>query len=119
MAGGGVLAEFFIALGLDVNASSFAAGQIAVDLLKKGIRLLSDAVRSVPDLAERAASYANDITDMSEATGIGVEKIQELAFAAKSADVDMHEMGMALGNLAQQAVAASRGTKESVAEFHR
>src|SRR4051812_16352018 len=86
---GGALKEFFVALGLDADAASFASAQSVVDALEKGLEKLVEVAKEIPEkFAEMILStgeYAHAVERVTEITGQASETVQELAYVSKLA----------------------------------
>lgn len=115
------LREIFIKLGLSVNAAEFAEGLAWEHALEKGAEKLKEAFEEFPELMkesiEQTAQFGEDMEVLAQKTGIGVEAIQKLGYAATLSHSSAEEMTTALGHLARNIEGAKEGSKEAVKGF--
>ena len=111
----------FAKLGLDVDAQSFAKGQLAVEAVKLGLQTLvraaSAAVGAVVDLAKSTVDYASELDDTSQAIGVNTTALQELRYAAAISGLGVEELNMGLTLLARTMHEAVKGGGEQAAAF--
>src|SRR6266702_1650315 len=92
---GSVLKEFFVSLGLDLEAQSFAKGQLAIDLLEKGLEKLKEGVEelihAIPEMVDQISENAEHLELMSTETAPTTESLQELAYAGRFVNVSADE----------------------------
>lgn len=98
--------------GLAAGARGIATafGPIAVAASAVGAALAAINVKGAIDLAD-------ELGKLSQRSGVSVESLSALRFAAKLADVELSELGDALKKLNQNVAAAARGEKEQAAAF--
>jgi len=89
------------------------------ELLRTGIRTLGGALAGVATvgglaaLVNRSISAADAIGKTADRIGVGVEALQELRFAAKTAGVEQGTLDMALQRFTRRAAEAAQGTGEA------
>jgi len=89
------------------------------ELLRSGIRTLGGALAGVATvgglaaLVDRSISAADAIGKTADRVGVGVEALQELRFAAKTAGVEQGTLDMALQRFTRRAAEAAQGTGEA------
>jgi hypothetical protein len=66
-----------------------------------------------------AVDYGNELQRISNRTGIAVEELSRLKFAAEQEDVSLQDVAGSLRIVSRQADAAAKGSKESSAAFAR
>lgn len=120
-AGGGILRELFMRLGLDVDAQAFAKGNLAAEGIKLGLEKAVDAARELTatfvENIGKVSEYGENILRLSEQTGLGTAAIQGLGKAAQSEGIGVDELGRSLILLSRSANEAKRGSAEAVAAF--
>lgn len=84
----------------------------------KGYTILSSAVGRVRGAFEATAAAAAHANDVSARTGLSVEAVQELGYAASQSSADVDTLGGGLKTLADKADAASKGGKEAARALH-
>lgn len=84
----------------------------------KGYTILSSAVGRVRGAFEATAAAAAHANDMAARTGLSVEAVQELGYAASQSGSDVDTLGGGLKTLADKADAASKGGKEAARALH-
>lgn len=104
-----IVKELFARLGLDIDEVAFDKGEAAIAGLRKGFLAFGGAV--VAGLAVGAAAIAKTTADAGDAarklaqkTGVGLEALQELQYAAELADVSADELAVGLQRLAKSGV---------------
>jgi hypothetical protein len=111
-----VLRELAVKLGLDVDESSFAAGELAAKAVEKGleeiVEIAKEVVEAFVDMAKEAIEYAEEIDHTSQAIGLGIDALQEWLYVGKLAGVGAEEMSQSFGLLSRNILAASKGAKE-------
>lgn len=116
-----ILRELFARLGLDVDAQSFAKGQLAVEVVKKGLGLLVDkaveAVDAFKDNIKETLEYGDATKKAAESIGVGADALQELGHAAKLSGLSTEEMAGFLGILTRNMRAAKDGGEEQAKVF--
>jgi hypothetical protein len=103
-----VLRELTMTLGLDVDAASFAKGQLLAEGIKGAVEGLADfakeAVRGLGELVKGTAEHAHEIEELRQRTGIAAETLQAYGYAAGLSGVSTEELAIALGHLAKTGV---------------
>lgn len=108
-----LLRELFVRLGLDVDAQSFAKGNLAVEVVKTGLRTLVNMGHALEKRFEETLEAGDKIKKTSQKIGIATDALQELQYAADLADVSAESMAMAVGKLSMNLVNAKAGSEES------
>lgn len=122
-AGGNVIEELLVKLGLDVEEAEFAKGIAIGELLAKGFEKLVEVAHEVwaefKNLAPETAAYAENARKGAQITGMTAEAFQELAFAAKETGVSAETMQQSLILLSHSASAAALGSGDSAFAFRQ
>jgi hypothetical protein len=117
------ISEFFVKLGLDVNAQSFAKGQLAVEGLKLGLRAVVGVAREVTGFLKEAAlgtaEYADTVDETAQSAGVTTDAIQELAYAGSFSSLTMEDMAQSIGFLSKNMVEATSGNKDLKKTFQQ
>ena len=98
----GVASKAFVFAGLGgigVAATAAAAGMVA--------------------LVKSAANYGDQLDAMSQRTGVAVEELSKLQYAAKLSDTSSEALGKGLGYLSRLMVAAAGGAEQSAKLFDK
>src|SRR5437016_493072 len=95
-----ILRELFARLGLDVDAQSFAKGQLAVEALKLGLNKMVEFAQDAVDQIQRVAESGKELKESAQATGLNVKALQELRSAAAKTGVDAESLNGAFFRLA-------------------
>lgn len=118
-----VLRELALKLGLDVDAQSFAKGELAAKTVEKGLEKLVDWVKesaeAFVELVKSTAEYANETGDMAQATGLSARALQELRVAAVKGSAEVEDLNVGLFHLSRSMAGAKKGSEENTAAFHR
>jgi hypothetical protein len=121
--GGGALKEFFIALGLDSDASSFASAQAAVDTLEKGLDLAFEAAEKLfegfVEAVEGTAEYAHAVEHAAEKTGLATDTIQQLAYVSEQAGVASDSLQQGFVHMAKSMDEVRKGGEEATQAYAR
>lgn len=116
-----LLTEFFAKLGLNVDAQSFAKGQLAADALKGALGLIADAAKAVGkamvDMTIGTVKAADHIDEVAQSTGLSTDELQELAYAGSFSSLSMEDMAQSIGFLSKNMEGAASGSKELKATF--
>lgn len=116
-----LLQEFFVKLGLDVDAQSFARGALAVETLKLGLSAVVTVAEKVThSLAHAVTSVvetADKIDELAQSTGISTDALQELAYAGSFSGFSLESMAHAMVLLSRNMRAALDGSKDTAAAF--
>ena len=119
--GGGPLKELFLKLGLDWEGSSFAAAQVAVDLLEGAAHRLVHAFESIGEglleVVEGTAHQAHEFELLAQKTGENVEKIQEWDSIAKKSGTTVDSLAHSMGIFGRTLLAARNGNDEAAQGF--
>ena len=126
-------------MALDMNAAvkitASVNGQQAIDQLRTGIDKLSSSaaafgkvagvafvvIQSAQAVAQFAASVINaadDLKDMAAKTGLTVEQLSELDYAARTSGTSIDAVASAMGILAKKATDAATGSKSAKDTFN-
>src|ERR1044071_5665556 len=124
MAGkGAVLREIFVRLGLDVDAASFAEGELAASAVKVAMQAIVGVARGVVggfvELVKGTAAYGKETLETAQATGLTTQALQELRRAADFTGVGAEQLDVGIFHLSRSMAAAKRGSEEQSAAFHK
>lgn len=118
-----ILREFLAKLGLDVDATSFAKGELAASGIKLALEKVVDwgkqAGEALLDVAKDAIETAAKFDDTSQAIGISTDALQELGYAASQSGVDAEEMRQSITLLSRTMNAAKQGGEEQAKMFSK
>jgi hypothetical protein len=116
-----VIQELFAKLGLDLDAKSFTAGQLALEGMKKGLMALGTLAvaggAALGALVSRVSEHADKIDEASQSIGINAQALQELAYAASFSGLGMEDMQRSLGILSRTMREAKEGSEEARKSF--
>ncbi len=114
------VADFFATLGLKVDQRAWSIGDRMIVNLKqklsewstyeRGIKWFSGVIGGVVDLGDA-------LDEASQKTGVSVEELQELGYAAGLSGVSQEELNGTLGKLNKNIYAASQGSKQATKAF--
>lgn len=113
-----------------VTKYSFEVDDKAIDIAEKKLANLERtalliggtiiaAAGTLFGFAKMTASAGNEAAKMSQKLGLGVERLQELQYAAKLADVDTHQFNTSLRFLNKNMIDANDGNKQTAFQFAR
>lgn len=95
-----------------------AAGRAAADTLQTRMMIASTAVvAAFAACAYAAADYGEQLIETSQKTGMAVEELGALKYAAEQSGVGFEEMRMGLTRMQRAAFEAARGSKEQADTF--
>lgn len=118
-----VLRELALKLGLDLDAQSFAKGELAAKLVEKGVEKLVDVVKEAAEAfvenVKGVIEYGDELNKASQASGIARDALQELRYAANLADVSNEEFSASLNILTRTMRAAKDGGEEQGRAFKK
>lgn len=118
-----VVSEIFTRLGLDLDAASFARGQLAVEGIKLGLASLvgvaERVTRALVGTVERTLEHADAIDEASQAAGINTDALQELTYAAGFSAIGMEALTQTVGIFARNAQAAKDGSADMASAFRK
>ena len=80
---------------------------------------LTAAAAGMVALVKATADYGDQLDAMSQRTGVAVEELAKLQYAAKLSDTSSEALGKGIGNLSKVMVAAANGAQESGKLFER
>ncbi len=80
---------------------------------------LTAAAAGMVALVKATADYGDQLDAMSQRTGVAVEELSKLQYAAKLSDTSSEALGKGIGNLSKVMVAAANGAQESGKLFER
>lgn len=116
-----ILRELALKLGLDLDAQSFAKGELAAKALEKGLEGIVDvakeAVEFLVDVAKEAVFAADEIDKTSQAVGLTTAALQELTYVGGLAGVGAEEMAQSFGLLSRNLYEAGRGGEQQAKVF--
>ena len=108
----GMIADLWGRLSLKTDKHSFDAGEKAIEGIKRGLEVFIgvEALRKVGEWIESTAEIGDHAVKAGQKIGVTTEAIQELAYAAKIADISQEELELSLGKLAKNLdVVATKG----------
>lgn len=118
-----ILRELLVKLGLDVDAQSFAKGELAAELIKSSFEKAVDVVKELGseflEVIQKTAEAGHQLEELAQRTGTEVGELQNLSAAAGASGVDMESLAGSLGILARNMYAAKTGSDESQKAFSR
>jgi hypothetical protein len=118
-----VLKEFFAKLGLDVDATSFATGQLAVDGVRFALGTLAKAASFVShefvSMFSETVEAADHLDETSQSTGVATDVLQELGYAASFSGMNVDSISFALMKLTRNMNAAKDGGGEAGDAFKK
>ena len=113
------VADLFALLGLKVDRKSFAVGDRLMSGIKTAVASIA-AYKTVDwarGLVQSTADAADHFSKLAASTGIAIEPLQELAYAADLSGVPVEALSSALNIFNRNAGAAARGSKEQARAF--
>lgn len=113
--------ELFTVWGFEVDMKPLEKLDQAIETTKSALKSIAvtaaAAGGSVFGLVKLTADAGDHAFKMAQKVGIGVEALQELAYAAKLSDVSADELQQSLTILSRKAIDASRGSGEALRPF--
>lgn len=109
--------------GLDDANKKLEAFGAKVDKVAKGValafgaKLAKDAALALAGFVQHGAEVADQMGKMAQSTGVSVEALSGLSYAAKLSDVSTEDLGTSLNHLNKNLAAAAGGGKEQSAAF--
>lgn len=79
----------------------------------------SAAAAALVGAVKAAADYGDQLDNMAQRTGVAVEELSKLQYAAQLSDTSSEALGKGLANLSKMMVAAANGAAESGKPFER
>ncbi len=115
------LKEFFIKVGIQLDAAQFSKVDTLIGGITKGVAALATAGAAagvaLGALAMSAANDAASIEKLAALMGVSTDTAQELAFAARRSGVDVKDMGELMSELAENLGEAEGGSGEAADAF--
>jgi hypothetical protein len=119
----GALQEFFISLGLDSDAASFASAEASVDALEKALEKLVEwaerAFEALIGAVEGTAKYGSQLDDASKKTGESTQALEEWTYIASLVGGSSESVQGAMTHLARKMGEVKNGSKEATEAFAR
>lgn len=116
-----VIRELAVKLGLDVDAASFAEGQLAAKAVEKSLELIVEAAKAtiefLYDVGKEAIETAGKLNDTSQAIGVTTDALQELQYAGGLAGISADEMTQSITILSKTMAKAKAGGEEQAKAF--
>lgn len=113
--------ELFTVWGFEVDMKPLERLDQAIETTKGALKSIAvtaaAAGGSVFGLVKFTANAGDHALKMAQKVGIGVESLQELAFAAELSDLSAEELQQNLTILSKKAVEAARGSAEALRPF--
>lgn len=117
------LRELFINLGLSVESAEFAEAIGLEHALEEGAELCVEAVEHMGEVfveaVEKTAEFGEKMELLSIKTGVSVEEIQKLSYAATLSGSSADDMKMALTHLSRAVENAKDGSEEAQKHFQK
>ena len=117
-----ILRELFVKLGLDVDAQSFAKGQIAAEVLRASLVKVVDTAREVAgafvENIKSTAEYGKQLHELKAATGSSTESLQQLVKAGSLHGAGFDQISNALLRLSMLMQRAKQGSEEARKALH-
>lgn len=118
-----VLRELLIKLGLDIDAQSFAKGELAAEVVKASFEKLVDIgkelVHSFLENINAVSEFGEQINTLAQTTGIGTTALQQLAKAASLEGISIESFSHSMILLSRNMSAAKSGSDETGDAFHK
>lgn len=116
-----IVRELITKIGFDYDGSALKKAEAGIFSLKNGLIALAGLVTAgaVAKFFTSAADSAEALIKSSQKTGIGVESLQRLGYAAYLADIDMSTLDQSMGFLSKSLVSAREGSKEAGDAFKK
>lgn len=118
-----IVRELLARLGMDVDKSAFSKAENALARIHLAFAGMKDIVTTVKagidDLLEGTANRAFEAKNLSAITGISIERVQELGYAAKVTNVSTEELSHGLVHLARLTQEVANGSAEASAVFYK
>ncbi len=116
-----LVSELVARMGLEIDEVAFTKGEAAIKALQSG--LLTFAGAAVAGLALVGVAFAKSTANagdaalkMAQSTGLQIDALQELVYAAGLADVEQGELARGLQHLARKGVKDIRGEMLKLAD---
>lgn len=118
-----ILREFLAKLGLDVDATSFAKGELAASgiklALEKVVEWGKQAGEALLDVAKDAIETAAKLDATSQSIGLSTDALQEFDYVASQASISTEEMQQSITLLSRSMFAAKQGGEEQAKVFSK
>jgi hypothetical protein len=118
-----ILRELLLKLGLDIDEAKFAKGHLAAELLEKGlervVEIAKEAAEAFRENVMEVVEYGDRTRKAAQATGVNVEALQELQYAASLADINAEELNHSMGVLTRTMRGAKDGSEEQAKAFSK
>lgn len=117
------VSELVTRFGFEIDDKALKELSEGIELVKEGIiglgeALIGEAV-GLYELVSHAAEAAVKLKIMSAETGIAAERLQELQFRAKLADVSADDLNQSMNLLARNMIQAKQGSEEARKHFRQ
>lgn len=118
-----IIKELAVKFGLDVDAASFAEGELAAKAVEKGlgaiVEVAKKTVEFLVDVAKEAVEVASSLNDTSQAIGVTTDALQELQYAGGLAGVSADDMTHSIMLLSRTMAEAAKGGDEQAEAFSK
>jgi hypothetical protein len=105
--------ELFASLGIQVDASSFAAANAALTGVQKGLIGIGLAAGGIAlgltSAIKRVADAGDKVDELSQQVGVNAQELQRMAYGAQFSGVSIDDLAQAMGFLAKKGVKDLRG----------
>ena len=111
--------ELITKLGFNLDEAPLKKAEQGILSLKNGVRafLAIATTGAIAGFFKSAANHSEELIKASQRTGIAVESLQRLGYAAQLADVDMGSLQQGLSVLARNFIEAKSGAKDAAEAF--
>lgn len=119
MSGAVEVADLYAALRLKPDKASWASGDKLISGIKTGLKVLGGlaAVRWAKNAISDTVELGDHFDELSQQTGVNVEALQALSYAAGFSSVGTDALAQSMSFLAKNADAAARGGKTQARAF--
>jgi hypothetical protein len=111
-----IVRELFAKLGLNVDAQSFAKGEIAASIVKGALTKLVETVGEVAhkfvEVIQQTAEYGKETKEAAQATGLTTASLQQLRGVAKALGLESADLDTGIFKLSRTMYAAKKGGDE-------
>lgn len=115
------LREVFVKLGLDVDAQSFAKGELTAHGVEKAMESVVDKVKEVistfVENVKAVAEYGETIHSLAQQAGLGTDELQQLGKAAAQEGIGIDSFAHSIVLLSRSMVAAKKDGGEAKEAF--
>lgn len=118
-----MIKELVTRFGFEIDDHGLHALSEGIEAVKEGIKGLGEALigeaLGLYELVAHAAEAGVELKIMTQETGLAADKLQELQYRAKLADVSTQELNQSMFFLARNMAAAKEGGAEAIRHFQK